>query len=511
MIITGSFLRCLFFHINRLFYSKMDKIILKVLPNLPQEMLLQLENTLESLGVENKKDLIYVSEKDILPVLKPVQARKLITSWKQDDDHDYSDSSKLDVSNVSDTSEVSSSSTTDSLDWIYRFDIPWNDFPQGLLQSCENFRVPDPLLRLEMVRVLVDAIFMKTKRPVRRELSTIAYQIVSKYPQSFKDEVDGITIGTGHESLTSQLSDRVSYCHRKRKRFAGITQPVLQNHMPSTSAMITPAKQCDQRMECEETLNAHRLWLCQEYKKDTSHQDKSKIANLMQTTYRLQRNVILEKKSISQIKEEWPFLLHEEHLLNHYNTLMEGEAIDSHELLDAITNRASFIYKALKNEKGRFKEEVINLKQEARRFNNKSAYAIYFLHLLTCFFKEEKQSIYEVFAEDASMETTLSRVPVTPFISTFGSSLMTGRTYVVSIERQVLFQSDSFFRSFLYLYSSYFVFDMEYPQKAKFTLEFVQRYFAKNNGPISRKRQKHEVPSRILKLCKMISRACSDH
>ncbi|CAK8685769.1 unnamed protein product [Clavelina lepadiformis] len=111
-----------------------------------------------------------------------------------------------------------------------------------------------------------------------------------------------------HESLTSQLSDRVSYCHRKRKRFAGITQPVLQKHLTST-AILTPAKQCDQRMECEETLNAHRLWLCQEYKKDTSHQDESKIANLMQTTYRLQGKIILEKKSISQIKREWPFLL----------------------------------------------------------------------------------------------------------------------------------------------------------------------------------------------------------
>ncbi|CAK8680720.1 unnamed protein product [Clavelina lepadiformis] len=58
-----------------------------------------------------------------------------------------------------------------------------------------------------------------------------------------------------------------------------------------------------------------------------------------------------------------------------------------------------------------------------------------------------KQSIFEVFAEDVSMESTLSRIPVTPFITTLGSSLMTGRTYVVSTERQ----------------------------KAKFTSKFVQR------------------------------------
>ncbi|CAK8685835.1 unnamed protein product [Clavelina lepadiformis] len=57
---------------------------------------------------------------------------------------------------------------------------------------------------------------------------------------------------------------------------------------------------------------------------------------------RTKGKIILEKKSISQTKGEWPFLLHEEHLLNHYNTLMEGEAIHSHELLDAITNRSSF-------------------------------------------------------------------------------------------------------------------------------------------------------------------------
>ncbi|CAK8689875.1 unnamed protein product [Clavelina lepadiformis] len=78
------------------------------------------------------------------------------------------------------------------------------------------------------------------------------------------------------------------------------------------------------------------------YVKNTRKIQDIKMSLKLQPTYRLQGKIILEKKSSSQTKGEWPFLLHEEHLLNHYNTLMEGEAIDSHELLDAITNRSSF-------------------------------------------------------------------------------------------------------------------------------------------------------------------------
>ncbi|CAK8670992.1 unnamed protein product [Clavelina lepadiformis] len=70
------------------------------------------------------------------------------------------------------------------------------------------------------------------------------------------------------------------------------------------------------------------------------------------------------------------------------------------------------------------------------------------------------------------MESTLSGIPVTPFITTLGSYLMTGTTCVVSIERQ----------------------------KAKFTTKFVQNLFVFTE--ISVEDKSEQVYTRIGQVCK---------
>ncbi|MEQ2227552.1 hypothetical protein ILYODFUR_038772, partial [Ilyodon furcidens] len=54
-----------------------------VLPGLSQEVLAALEDVLENLGTTTTDDLQYITEGDLLPVLKPIQARRLVAAWAQ--------------------------------------------------------------------------------------------------------------------------------------------------------------------------------------------------------------------------------------------------------------------------------------------------------------------------------------------------------------------------------------------------------------------------------------------
>ena len=61
----------------------LSSAITKVLPDLPGSSLEILEETLQSLGVETTEDLSFIQEADLLAVLRPIQARKLVAAWKR--------------------------------------------------------------------------------------------------------------------------------------------------------------------------------------------------------------------------------------------------------------------------------------------------------------------------------------------------------------------------------------------------------------------------------------------
>lgn len=63
--------------------SNISSAITNVLPDLPTSNLNIVLETLQSLGVGATEDLQYIKEADLLTVLRPVQARKLLAAWKQ--------------------------------------------------------------------------------------------------------------------------------------------------------------------------------------------------------------------------------------------------------------------------------------------------------------------------------------------------------------------------------------------------------------------------------------------
>ena len=62
----------------------LETSILRVLPGLNDVTKTKIVECLHNCGVDEEGDLPFVEEKDLLPVLKSIQARKLVVSWKNE-------------------------------------------------------------------------------------------------------------------------------------------------------------------------------------------------------------------------------------------------------------------------------------------------------------------------------------------------------------------------------------------------------------------------------------------
>lgn len=61
--------------------KKLCDAVAAVLPDLPDQVVTSVEDALKALGAATTDDLQYITEGDLLPVLKPIQARRLVAAW----------------------------------------------------------------------------------------------------------------------------------------------------------------------------------------------------------------------------------------------------------------------------------------------------------------------------------------------------------------------------------------------------------------------------------------------
>jgi len=67
--------------------EELRRAVLAVLPDLPAETLTTLMAGLEELGVENKEDMSLLSEENLLPFLRVVQSRKILSAFSSQGNH----------------------------------------------------------------------------------------------------------------------------------------------------------------------------------------------------------------------------------------------------------------------------------------------------------------------------------------------------------------------------------------------------------------------------------------
>ncbi|KAL7863686.1 hypothetical protein SRHO_G00126700 [Serrasalmus rhombeus] len=173
--------------------QRINSAITAVFPDLPVAVLNSVVDTLKALGAETTDDLQYITEGDLLPVLKPVQARRLVVSWAQNNSaapiptsvcpSPVSICSNPPASSPSPASTTSTSSSpggssTFHPDWVDNFQIPWQKLPEELLQSLERQKRPSPQLRREMIRIVASEIMKVCSNPTKRNTTEIGKRMV---------------------------------------------------------------------------------------------------------------------------------------------------------------------------------------------------------------------------------------------------------------------------------------------------------------------------------------------
>ncbi|KAI5613969.1 hypothetical protein C0J50_11194, partial [Silurus asotus] len=245
--------------------------------------------TLNSLGVSSPEDFRYVQEADLLPVLRPIRARKLVSAWRQ-----INSCSGTQSSSCSSSSPTFGKASTIASDWADNFKIPWEKLPEALMQCLERQKRPTPRLRRDMEKIVVSEMMKICKSPSKKNSTAIAKKMVAKYPTSLQDVIDGDIVGAGYHSLLKQFQNRVKNVKRtnvQKIRKRSRTEDSDTEEIPAErKAVFQDTYGCVnwnvKFMPLNETKESQ--WEKQEMIKMKSKEtnfDLEEVSNLLKTTY----------------------------------------------------------------------------------------------------------------------------------------------------------------------------------------------------------------------------------
>nr|XP_023659174.1 uncharacterized protein LOC111839466 isoform X2 [Paramormyrops kingsleyae] len=325
--------------------------VLSVLPSLSPDVISQLVEKLTNQGVEGLDDLIYVKEDDILEFIRPIQCRKLLSAWQNQEKQNQTvvlqpvdvlplvpceASTTPDVrpSCSSSTSANSPGSTGVSHSWAENFKVPWNVMPAGIQSAIENDQRPSPADRRQMIRILADEMKKHEENPTRSQCLTVTQQIVRRYPKVFADMVGDRQIVGGYASLLSQLKVRIEHLNRKSTLSHHMTQ---RNEIGNTKKRSsTDSYGCTSWQpilppgESYESIEVKRQRMEEIHRHEgISGAQRGDICKLMEETYCLQRKMINEIPShtIADIRTKWPYLFAQRHIYGHFEMLTDKKVL----------------------------------------------------------------------------------------------------------------------------------------------------------------------------------------
>ncbi|XP_049515919.1 uncharacterized protein LOC125942043 [Dermacentor silvarum] len=271
------------------------------LPALSEEDFTTIGQKLEELGVKCAEHFRYLQESD-LDFLAPVQRRILLEKFQTISAAPFSPGQS------GSCAKVTSDANSQLDEWAEKFCIPWEMFPSTLLQACKAQERPTKADLNQMVRMLSSLILDKHSAPGRRNLRIIASKVVSMYPSSFRDLLQGTVVGTGVETLMWKLENCInnkkrpiahvlpaeivddpdSFQPRPRSTHDSYGCIAWQPELPSGESLLT------QREKQQQLLS--------EYAK--VHPNKQLVTHLMIETYASQRLTINQSGSVTEVKKK---------------------------------------------------------------------------------------------------------------------------------------------------------------------------------------------------------------
>ncbi|KAG5278164.1 hypothetical protein AALO_G00095900 [Alosa alosa] len=477
----------------------LDVAIMEALPELPAVNKNILEEHLQSIGVETSEDLRFVTEADLMTGLRPVQARKLISIWKQK--YQTPENSSGQLSSVESLSSLSlsprsSTSTSSSSSGLTQgddsFEVPWGKMPEEVMDSLERGKRPGPRLRRQMIRIVVTEMMEKSPHVGKKHSTDVAKKMVAKYPSSLQDVIEGDIVGTGYHSIVKQLQNRIENVRRtstpkirKRKHQTDVSDHTDEIPLEERAAMQDTygcVKWNVKFLPLEETQESQQ----QKMEKlkvmfQQSDANSEEVKCLMKSTFYTQRQHVNQGKSIKCLREEWPFWFDELGMSIHFKeltgidlkeTFTRNLDLKGKRLLDYMTT-------VCVNKSKRFLQNYARLQRMRGPQSGCSDDVIEMILLLLSYFDEKEESMF-FHVEDTCLveEVQLEQVPLTPTIIVCGQSCYSSTRYMLSLDRNLINTNISSFISALCLmFGSYYCFNIHYPSELASTLEFLQRCF----------------------------------
>lgn len=451
-------------------------------------------------GLESKEDLKYVKKEDIEDLLPVIQQRKLLDALKMETEtvtlglqflpspttannsnftllSSPSSSSLLSSSTCSGNEDSQPSSHSKKL-WPESFQVPWDLMPVEIHSAISDGKRPSPAGRRQMVRVLADEMRKHEPHPTRSQCLTVCRNLVHQYPNSFADQLgNGELLGSGYTSLLIQVKNRIENLNRtssfRQHRSSGHGQKRGPTDMYGCSR-FQPSLPPD---ETEDTMESKRRKLEAIYSRDgINGAERAEVKQLMEKIFYLQRCHInaLPAPNIEDIRFKWPYLFTQKGLNSHFELLTDIPLLHAFEHAMEKFGRAIVeLFKTKPTNAG--VKEVLSLGEDVEL-------SFFVTQLLMAHFSENTTGLVlhaDESATTADIESTIS-IPATPRLILLGGTAgCCIQRWMVSLEGHVICEGiqPTFLTGLAALFSTFYIFNLEYQEEASCTLEFIQRRF----------------------------------
>uniref|UniRef100_A0A3P8PSA4 Uncharacterized protein n=1 Tax=Astatotilapia calliptera TaxID=8154 RepID=A0A3P8PSA4_ASTCA len=418
----------------------------KAMPSLSSDQMDTLTAKLEELGVLSVDDLSLVDPEDIKDTLPFIQCKRFVRAVKalEADSQTPPQFTRPGPSSTpepqrfqlpSTPPETSDSPSQDA------YSVPWHKFPSKVMDELREKKYIMGKDRREMVRIVAeDYLHKHPGRPGRQKLRELASMIVGQYPASFKlTEPFGNKpfAKDGSETLFRQLEHRIENMKRPQsslKRQAGGENSTKKRPRNSDLYGCVAWDPIIEGAVCREDLLSKR----DELKRAFQTQD-------------LQREILNDDDTtIAVVKDEWPFLFEVPHLFDHASKLL-GFSVQN-KLAQELSKKEKGINDFLDSKGMKMGEGPIQL-----------------ICGISKYFKEDSYKLFHKKEISADPEVEL---PVTPCILIRGD-----QQFKIAVDGLLVNDHiTSPIVALSYVFSMFYVWNVQYPPEMAFTLEFMQSF-----------------------------------
>uniref|UniRef100_A0A3P8RIT7 Uncharacterized protein n=1 Tax=Astatotilapia calliptera TaxID=8154 RepID=A0A3P8RIT7_ASTCA len=418
----------------------------KAMPSLSSDQMDTLTAKLEELGVLSVDDLSLVDPEDIKDTLPFIQCKRFVRAVKalEADSQTPPQFTRPGPSSTPEPQRFQLPSTppeTADSPSQDTYSVPWHKFPSKVMDELREKKYIMGKDRREMVRIVAeDYLHKHPGRPGRQKLRELASMIVGQYPASFKlTEPFGNKpfAKDGSETLFRQLEHRIENMKRPQsslKRQAGGENSTKKRPRNSDLYGCVAWDPIIEGAVCREDLLSKR----DELKRAFQTQD-------------LQREILNDDDTtIAVVKDEWPFLFEVPHLFDHASKLL-GFSVQN-KLAQELSKKEKGINDFLDSKGMKMGEGPIQL-----------------ICGISKYFKEDSYKLFHKKEISADPEVEL---PVTPCILIRGD-----QQFKIAVDG--LLVSDHITSPIValsYVFSMFYVCNVQYPPEMAFTLEFMQSF-----------------------------------